>query len=978
MARARWRFGISPQQPPQEPQKPPPSELHTPDAKKFGLENFGNTCYANSVLQSLYFCAPFRDLILQALDRPSSQLPSETPPPASSKLSTSSPPALAPIRRKAPESPENVLQHPIYAIPSSPPTLFSALRSLFFYISSHPSEKGTVSPRAFIDKLKEVNELFRTSMHQDAHEFLNYLLNKIVEEVEDEKRLLQQRGIPADDLLDSITTLGSSNAPPTIVTTRTTSSNSGTSHQDATLVHKLFEGILTSETRCLTCETVSSRDESFLDLSIDIEQNSSVTACLRQFSASEMLSQRNKFFCDSCCDLQEAEKRMKIKKLPNVLALHLKRFKYQEDVQRYIKLTYRVAFPLELRLFNTVDDVEDADRLYNLFAIVVHIGNGPHHGHYISIIKTLGRWFVFDDDNVYSIPEHDISKYFGDSNAGSAYVLYYQAADINLASLGLRTQPPAGEVMDIPRSSNSASAASRPSSPTDHRDLSFVSTPTRPPGLEQEVEIDAHKKSEISDTPPKISPHSAEEQSSTNVDPNDTPSPVIINGTHGHPDQSLSPTSLHPNKIGGIFRPIPRPKTYNPDNHKKPVFPGQAPAFNGDRHASKHSPPLAPTPASPQRPSTSASSSPRPFINKDKEREKHNVALQKERHKHAEHNESERKPGTWFKRKSFRLGDKKRPMSAGGSVLPPSPPFVRKGEGVPQTTSSSTSLQNGASPSESTHHRQERKNLEIDADRLHVNSSAAPHSSVHHTEDPMLVPQRRYTHHHQKPAHLKNGDDSVSPGGSISSYGSVSVSQSPLPSSNLPSAPSSPPSLSSLRPNNVSSFTSSTIPEPAREVLEHRKSMPDTHSAKSKYSRPLPPLPPLPHSPSPDVPIAHLSRHQQASPDHHGTNGKIYVTEPESIPHVATSSAVPVHSKKKSASYSTGPASTHPVHTTHSTHFHAHGFNIPLLSNEAKDGLNSAGLQIKRATRKLSLTAPILGFGKRDKDRHREKDKKGS
>jgi ubiquitin carboxyl-terminal hydrolase 9/13 len=77
----------------------------------------------------------------------------------------------------------------------------------------------------------------------------------------------------------------------------------------STLVHRLFEGTLTSETRCLTCETVSSRDESFLDLSVDIEQNSSITACLRQFSASEMLCQRNKFFCDSCCDLQEAEKR---------------------------------------------------------------------------------------------------------------------------------------------------------------------------------------------------------------------------------------------------------------------------------------------------------------------------------------------------------------------------------------------------------------------------------------------------------------------------------------------------------------------------------------------------------------------------------------------------------------------------------------------------------------------------------------------
>ncbi|KAF9004924.1 cysteine proteinase, partial [Hymenopellis radicata] len=152
------------------------------------------------------------------------------------------------------------------------PTLFSALRSLYLHISTSPSDKGTVAPRAFIDKVREGNEIFRTSMHQDAHEFLNYLLNKIVEEVEEDRKL--QHDSAAED--------------------PTTSSNSGTSPEDATLVHKLFEGILTSETRCLTCETVSSRDESFLDLSIDIEQNSSVTACLRQFSASEMLCHKNK------------------------------------------------------------------------------------------------------------------------------------------------------------------------------------------------------------------------------------------------------------------------------------------------------------------------------------------------------------------------------------------------------------------------------------------------------------------------------------------------------------------------------------------------------------------------------------------------------------------------------------------------------------------------------------------------------------
>lgn len=48
-----------------------------------------------------------------------------------------------------------------------------------------------------------------------------------------------------------------------------------------TWVHEIFQGMLTNETRCLCCETVRSKDEHFLDLSVDIEQNTSLTHCLR-------------------------------------------------------------------------------------------------------------------------------------------------------------------------------------------------------------------------------------------------------------------------------------------------------------------------------------------------------------------------------------------------------------------------------------------------------------------------------------------------------------------------------------------------------------------------------------------------------------------------------------------------------------------------------------------------------------------------
>lgn len=60
-----------------------------------------------------------------------------------------------------------------------------------------------------------------------------------------------------------------------------------------------------------------------MDLSIDVEMNSSITSCLRQFSASETLCHKNKYFCDVCSGLQEAERRYnkKKKRHTNILTL---------------------------------------------------------------------------------------------------------------------------------------------------------------------------------------------------------------------------------------------------------------------------------------------------------------------------------------------------------------------------------------------------------------------------------------------------------------------------------------------------------------------------------------------------------------------------------------------------------------------------------------------------------------------------------
>merc|ERR1712012_844407 len=49
------------------------SDLFPANEHYFGLVNFGNTCYSNSVLQALYFCRPFREKCLSTRPRTNGQ-----------------------------------------------------------------------------------------------------------------------------------------------------------------------------------------------------------------------------------------------------------------------------------------------------------------------------------------------------------------------------------------------------------------------------------------------------------------------------------------------------------------------------------------------------------------------------------------------------------------------------------------------------------------------------------------------------------------------------------------------------------------------------------------------------------------------------------------------------------------------------------------------------------------------------------------
>lgn len=411
------------------------SDLFPPNEHYFGLVNFGNTCYSNSVLQALYFCKPFREKVLEYK-----------------------------AKNKRPKE-----------------TLLSCLADLFYSIATQKKKVGSIAPKKFITRLRKEKEEFDNYMQQDAHEFLNFLINHINEIILAERNTGKAtngvgNGNGNGTTTTTVATVGepqkksnsnsnSSNSTSTSTSNSTatngncsnsTGSLSGTTsvldgnggltatvtpitqtngaNTEPTWVHEIFQGILTSETRCLNCETVSSKDENFFDLQVDVDQNTSITHCLRCFSNTETLCSDNKFKCDNCCSYQEAQKRMRVKKLPMILALHLKRFKYMEQFNRHIKVSHRVVFPLELRLFNTSDDAVNPDRLYDLTAVVIHCGSGPNRGHYISIVKSHGLWLLFDDDMVDKIEASTIEDFYGltsdiHKSSETGYILFYQSRD---------------------------------------------------------------------------------------------------------------------------------------------------------------------------------------------------------------------------------------------------------------------------------------------------------------------------------------------------------------------------------------------------------------------------------------------------------------------------------------------------------------------------------------------------------------------
>ena len=146
-----------------------------------------------------------------------------------------------------------------------------------------------------------------------------------------------------------------------------------------------------------------------------IEKRSSldINHCLEMAKFPEILDEDNKWFCSTCKEHVRASKELNVYKFPDILVVHLLRFKKKGYWTE--KNTEFVDFPVNGLV---IDSILEKGVGFNLFAISNHYG-GTGGGHYTAFVKSENNWYEMDDSRVSPTDEDRIVS-------NSAYLLFYE------------------------------------------------------------------------------------------------------------------------------------------------------------------------------------------------------------------------------------------------------------------------------------------------------------------------------------------------------------------------------------------------------------------------------------------------------------------------------------------------------------------------------------------------------------------------
>ncbi|XP_042495382.1 ubiquitin C-terminal hydrolase 22-like [Macadamia integrifolia] len=380
-----------------------------------GLNNLGNTCFMNSVLQALLHTPPLRNYFLS--DRHNRYLCQQK-----SKIGNVN-------KKNAAGHDSNNKKNLRLCLACDMDAMFSAVFS---------GDRKPYSPANFLYSWWQHAANLASYEQQDAHEFFISMLDGIHEKVKDQCKPQSQ--------------------------------GSG----DCCIAHRVFSGILRSDVTCAACGFTSTTYDPCVDISLDLEPNqggsakmasskahhacngetdscgiSTLIGCLDHFTRSEKLGSDQKFFCQQCQVRQESLKQMSIRKLPLVSCFHIKRFEHSTTKNMSRKVDRYLQFPFSLdmapylsssilrgrfgnRFFAfDVDEPDTSNELsseFELFAVVTHAGR-LDAGHYVTYLRLSNQWYKCDDAWITQVSENIVRAAQGYMMFYVQKMLYYKASE---------------------------------------------------------------------------------------------------------------------------------------------------------------------------------------------------------------------------------------------------------------------------------------------------------------------------------------------------------------------------------------------------------------------------------------------------------------------------------------------------------------------------------------------------------------------
>uniref|UniRef100_A0A671UVL4 Ubiquitin carboxyl-terminal hydrolase n=1 Tax=Sparus aurata TaxID=8175 RepID=A0A671UVL4_SPAAU len=318
---------------------------------KTGLVNLGNTCYMNSIIQTLFMATDFR---------------------------------------------RHVLSLPL----NGSNTLMKKLQLLFAFLAH--TQRAAYAPRNFLEASRP--PWFNVGSQQDCSEYLRFLLDRLHEE-EKTIQVLESAKPKIASAVDTSSKdpTGQTSSPDVGQEFSLDPAETKPGTDERTLIETMFGGSLITGIRCLQCNCISEKEEPFTDLSLAFcpsatsqgspqpegpseepkvlcqgsvnggseipepgsvkspasnvhfvpatnEPPLSVPDLVNYFLAPEILDEENAYFCEKCSSLQRAERTLKVVSAPEYLILTLLRFSYDAKCHVRRKILENVTIPPLMRL----------------------------------------------------------------------------------------------------------------------------------------------------------------------------------------------------------------------------------------------------------------------------------------------------------------------------------------------------------------------------------------------------------------------------------------------------------------------------------------------------------------------------------------------------------------------------------------------------------------------------------------------------